>query len=97
VVKAENVQVRCYPSSPCGRGAASSFYSPRGGGLQSYHTALSATYGGMAHSVAELMVVLTNLAPVGRRGESCTRSGAALRVVVWGFLFGRRPYADSRA
>jgi hypothetical protein len=33
----------------------------------------SATYGGMAHSVLELMVVLENLAPSGRRGESCVR------------------------
>jgi hypothetical protein len=37
----------------------------------------------MAHGVVELMVVLTNLASVGRRGESCTRLGAASRVAVW--------------
>jgi hypothetical protein len=42
-----------------------------------------ATYGGMAHNALELMVVLTNLAPVGRRGESCTCPGAASRVAVW--------------
>jgi hypothetical protein len=41
-----------------------------------------ATYGGMAHSAMELMVILTILAPVGRRGESCTFPGAASRVVV---------------
>jgi hypothetical protein len=29
-----------------------------------------ATYGGMAYSAMELMVILTNLAPSGRRGES---------------------------
>jgi hypothetical protein len=37
----------------------------------------------MAHSAVELMVVLTNLAPVGHCGESCARPGAASRVVVW--------------
>jgi hypothetical protein len=42
-----------------------------------------ATYGGMAHSAIELMVVLTNLAPVGHRGESCTCLGVASRVDVW--------------
>jgi hypothetical protein len=42
-----------------------------------------ATYGGMAHSAVELMAVLTNLAHVGRRGESCTCPGAASKVVVW--------------
>jgi hypothetical protein len=75
------VQVSSYLSSPRGQGTASSFYKPRGGGLQSCRTILSATYGGMAHSVMDLMVVLTNLAPVGVRGNS---------------PFGRRPYADSR-
>jgi hypothetical protein len=45
-----------------------------------------ASYGGMAHSVVELMSVLTNLAPVGRRGEPCTRPGAASMVAVWEFL-----------
>jgi hypothetical protein len=39
-----------------------------------------ATYGGMAYSVVELMVVLTNLAPSGCRGGSCARPGAATRV-----------------
>jgi hypothetical protein len=42
-----------------------------------------ATYGGMAHSAVELIVVLTNFAPAGRRGESCTCPGAAPRVAVW--------------
>jgi hypothetical protein len=42
-----------------------------------------AAYSGMAHSAAELMVVLTNLAPVGRRGEPCTHPGVASRVAVW--------------
>jgi hypothetical protein len=45
-----------------------------------------ATYGGMAHIVVELMLVLTNLAPVGRRGESCTCPRAASRVAVWVLL-----------
>jgi hypothetical protein len=82
-----NVQVCSYPSSPPpGRGTASSFYRPRGGGLQSCRTTLSATYGSMAYSVAELMVVLENLAPGGRRGESCTRPGAASTVATWGLL-----------
>jgi hypothetical protein len=52
----------------------------QGGGLQSCRIVLNATYGAMTHSVAELMVVLANLAPGGRRGESCTRLGAASRV-----------------
>jgi hypothetical protein len=43
---------------------------------------LSATYGGMAHCVAELMVVLENLAPGRRRGESYTRIGAVSRLRV---------------
>jgi hypothetical protein len=81
-----NVQVCSYPSSPCCQGTASSFYRPRGGGLQSCRTALSATYGGMAHGVVELIVVLANLAPGGRRGESCTHPGAASRVAVWELL-----------
>jgi hypothetical protein len=33
--------------------------------------------------VAELMVVLENLGPGRRRGESCTRPGVASRVRVW--------------
>jgi hypothetical protein len=81
----------------CGQGTASSFYRPRGGSLQSCCTVLSATYGGMAHSVTELMVVLTNLAPVGRRSESYTCPGAASRVAVWDLPVGRRRYANSRA
>jgi hypothetical protein len=35
-----NVQVSRYLSSPCGQGTASSFYKPRGGGLQSCRMAL---------------------------------------------------------
>jgi hypothetical protein len=46
----------------------------------------SATYGGMACSVVELMVVLENLAFGGHRGKSCACPGAALRVVVWELL-----------
>jgi hypothetical protein len=42
-----------------------------------------ATYGGMVHSDTELMVVLTNLASGGHRGESCACQGAVSRVVVW--------------
>jgi hypothetical protein len=56
-----------------------------------------AAYGGMAHSAAELMVILTNLAPVGRRGEPCTRTGAASRWLCGNSPFGRHPYADLRA
>jgi hypothetical protein len=63
-----------------GQGTASSFYRPRGDSLQSRRTTLNATYGGMAHSVAEFMVVMANLAPGRRRGEFCTRPGAASRV-----------------
>jgi hypothetical protein len=42
-----------------------------------------ATYGGMAYNTVELMVVLTNLAPSGYRGESCACPGATSRVAVW--------------
>jgi hypothetical protein len=42
-----------------------------------------ATYGGMAYNAVELVVVLTNLAPSGRRGESCACPRAASRVAVW--------------
>jgi hypothetical protein len=69
-----------------GQGTASSFYSPRGGGLQSCRMALSATYDGMAHSVMESTAVLANLASGGRHGASCARLGAASRVVVWELL-----------
>jgi hypothetical protein len=36
------------------------------------------------YNVVELMAILTNLVPAGRRGESCSRPRAALRVAVWG-------------
>jgi hypothetical protein len=42
-----------------------------------------AMYGGMAYSTVELVVVLMNLAPSGRRGESYACRGAASRVAVW--------------
>jgi hypothetical protein len=42
----------------------------------------SATYGGMAHSAVELMVVLENLASGRRRGEPCACPEATSRVVV---------------
>jgi hypothetical protein len=38
-----------------------------------------------------------NLASGGRRGESCARPGAALRVVTLELLFGFHLYAGSRA
>jgi hypothetical protein len=41
----------------------------------------------MVHNVvevAELMAVLANLVPAGRRGESSSRPGATSRVAVWG-------------
>jgi hypothetical protein len=47
---------------------------------------LSATYGGMAHSVVDLTVALVNLASGGRHGESCARPGAASRVAAWELL-----------
>jgi hypothetical protein len=42
--------------------------------------------GEAVYSVAELMVVPANLAPGERRGESCTRPGAASTVAMWGLL-----------
>jgi hypothetical protein len=80
------VQVRSYPSSPCGQGTASSFCRPRGGSLQSCRMVLKATYGGMAHSVVELMVVLENLASGRHRSESCACPEAASSVAVWELL-----------
>jgi hypothetical protein len=84
----------CSPSSPRGRGTAS-FYRPRGGSLQSCHTVLI-TSNGMVHSIVELMAVLANSVPAGRRGESYSRPGVASRGLCGDFSFGRRPYADSR-
>jgi hypothetical protein len=95
-VKAER-RVSYLSIAPHGQGTASSFYRPRGGGLQSCRVALSATCGNMVYSVGELTVVLTNLASGGRHGGSCARPGAASRVIALGLLFGRCPYADSRA
>jgi hypothetical protein len=69
VVKAENVQVRSYPSPPR-PGGAPSFYRPRGAGLQSYRSVLI-TSDGMVYSATEWMAVLANLA-----------SGGALRRVL---------------
>jgi hypothetical protein len=37
----------------------------------------------MVYSAVELVVVLTNLAPVVRSGEPCTCLGAASRVAMW--------------
>jgi hypothetical protein len=46
----------------------------------------SATYGGMAHNIMKLMVVLENLASGGRHGKSCACPGAASRVATWELL-----------
>jgi hypothetical protein len=35
------------------------------------------------YSATEWIAVLANLAPVWRRGDSCSRLGAASRVAVW--------------
>jgi hypothetical protein len=95
-VKADT-RVSCCPSSPCGQGTASSFYRARGGGLQSCRVALSVVCSGMAYIVVESTIVLANLASGGRHGGSCACPGAASRVVALELLFGRRPYANSRA
>jgi hypothetical protein len=42
---------------------------------RSCRAGLSISCSGMAHNVVELMFVLANLAPGGRRGESCARPG----------------------
>jgi hypothetical protein len=91
------VRVRNYPSSLATRGPPPPFIGQGGGGLQSCSTALSATYGGMEHSVVELIVVLANLISGGRRGESCARPGAGSRVAVLELLLGRHLYAGLRA
>jgi hypothetical protein len=77
-----NVQVFSYPPPPPRLGDRPPFYRPRGGGLQSCRVVLIMC-GGMAYSAVELMAVLANLAPAGRHGVSCSRLGAASRVVVW--------------
>jgi hypothetical protein len=81
---------------PRGQGAASSFYRPRGGGLQPRRTVL-ATCGGMAYSAMEWVVILANLASGGtsRRVLCLSRSGFE-GSVIGSFLFGCRPYIDSR-
>jgi hypothetical protein len=49
------------------------------------------------YNTVELMVVMTNLAPSGRRIESSACPGAASRVAVWATsLLVRRPYSGSR-
>jgi hypothetical protein len=88
--------MNCYPTSPRGQGTASSFYTPREGGLQLCRVALSAVCGTMAYNVVELTTVLAHLAFGRRRGGSCARPGAS-RVVALELLFDRRPYANSRA
>jgi hypothetical protein len=85
----------CYPSSRRGQGTASSFYMPRGGGLQSSRAGLSATCGNMAHNVVELTIVPANLASGWHRGGSYARPRSASRVVVMELLLGRHPYVDS--
>jgi hypothetical protein len=64
---------------PCGQGTASSFYRPRGGGLQSCRMALMLDMAVWC-TLVELMVVLENLASSGCRGKSCACPGAASRV-----------------
>jgi hypothetical protein len=91
------MRASCYLSTPCGQRTASSFYRPRGGGLQSCRVALSVVCGSMAYNVVELTTVLANLASGRRRGGSCARLGAASRVVVSESSLDRRPYANSGA
>jgi hypothetical protein len=72
-VEAENVRVCAIRRPPRGRGTASSFYRPRGGGLQSCHTVLGYMWrhGVQCRGVGD------------RPGESCFwRSAAANPVLV---------------
>jgi hypothetical protein len=82
MVTAENVQVCGISAVPRGQGTASSFYRPRGGGLQSCCTVLG--------YVLRCSVQRRDGWPswrilllAGRHGESCACLGAASRVVVW--------------
>jgi hypothetical protein len=84
-----------YLSSPRGQGTSFSLYRSRGGGLQLCCTVLT-TCGGMVYNATEWMAILANLAPVGRRGESCSRPRAASRVAVWELPVRSPPYAGSR-
>jgi hypothetical protein len=70
--------IRC---PPCGQGTAPSFYRTRGGDLQLCHTVLKLHMAVWRTTL--LMVVLTNLTPSGRHGESCACLGATSRVAVW--------------
>jgi hypothetical protein len=76
VVKAESLRVCRYLSSPRGQGTASSFYSSRGGGLQSCRSVLI-TCGGMVYISMEWVAVLANLASggVSRRVLCPSRNG----------------------
>jgi hypothetical protein len=80
---------------PTWLGTASSFYRPRGGGLQPCRTVL-ATCDGMPYSAMEWVAVLANLASGGasRRALFLSRSGFEGSGVGY-FLFGRRPYINS--
>jgi hypothetical protein len=49
-----------------------------------------------ACSACDLKVVLMNLGPCTRRGDSCACLEAASRVVLPALASGRRPYTDSR-
>jgi hypothetical protein len=85
----------CLSSSPCGQGTAPSFYRPRGGGLQSCRTVLI-TCSGMVYSVVELMAVLAISFPPGVAVSPVPTQGRLRGRLSGDFLFGRRPYADSR-
>jgi hypothetical protein len=76
------MQVRNNPSPPPRPGTASSFYRPRGGGVQSCRTVLSYMwwYGVLR---LEWLAVLANLTPSVRRGESCASLETVSRVAVW--------------
>jgi hypothetical protein len=80
-----NVKVSCYSSPPAARGSPPRFIG-QGEACTVMPHGSSATYGGMAHSVVELMVVLENLASGGRRGESRACQEATSRVAAWELL-----------
>jgi hypothetical protein len=67
---------------PRGQGTSSSFYRPRGDGLQSCRTVL-ATCGGMAYNAKEWVAAWRILLLAGRRDKSYACPGAASRIVVW--------------
>jgi hypothetical protein len=91
-----NERVVVYLSRPPSYEVASSFYRPRGGGLQSCRVAFGYIVAVLTHGTCDLMVSLANFDPYTRRGGSCSCLGVTSRVVMPVLLPCRRLYTSSR-